>query len=300
MRRPAVYLLGAATVVVWGLNWPIMAEGITTMPPEWLAAFRLAGAAVLVGVIMATRHSVRLPSRHDLPIVLSVGVVGFAVVTTTVFAALRFVPPGRSSIVVYSSTLWTAPMAAIVLSERLTRYRVIGLLCGCTGLVLLLAPWSLDWSDGRTLTGVGLLLFASVMAAAVTVHVRAHSWRGTPLQLMPWLLGVGALPIVILAFAIHGPPHVAWTPSTLAIVAYQIVLASAFAEWGAVTLTRSVPAISATLILMAVPVVGLLSSIAFVDESASAADLISLVLVLGGVALGVLSDRRSGPPIPLG
>jgi drug/metabolite transporter (DMT)-like permease len=300
MRRPAVYLLGAATVVVWGLNWPIMAEGITRMPPEWLAAFRLAGAAVLMGVIMATRHTVRLPSRHDLPIVLSVGVVGFAVVTTTVFAALRFVPPGRSSIVVYSSTLWTAPMAAIVLSERLTRYRVIGLLCGCTGLVLLLAPWSLDWSDGRTLTGVGLLLFASVMAAAVTVHVRAHSWRGTPLQLMPWLLGVGALPIVILAFAIHGPPHVAWTPSTLAIVTYQIVLASAFAEWGAVTLTRSVPAISATLILMAVPVVGLLSSIAFVDESASAADLISLVLVLGGVALGVLSDRRSGPPIPLG
>ena len=81
-------------------------------------------------------------------------------------------------------------------------------------------------------------------------------------------------------------------------MAYQIALASAFAVWGAITLTRSVPAISATLILMAVPVVGLLSSIAFFDESASIAVLISLVLVLGGVAFGLRSDRRAAATIP--
>ena len=50
---------------------------------------------------------------------------------------------------------------------------------------------------------------------------------------------------------------------------------------------------SAGLILMATPVVGLVSSIVLVDESASVAVAVSLVLVLGGVALGLRSDRSS-------
>jgi len=298
MRTPAVYLLGAATVIVLGANWPIMARGVTLMPAEWLAALRLGGAAVLVAAIMAARGGIRRPRRHDLPILFSVGAIRLAVVTTSVFAALRFVPPGRSSILVYASTLWAAPMAAIVLHERLTTLRMVGLALGCTGLVLLLEPWSLDWSDSRTVAGFGLLLFASIMSAATTVHVRAHSWRGTPLELMPWQLGVAALPITVLALALHGLPEVEWTLSTVGIVAYQITLASAFAVWGAITLMRSVPAISANLILMAVPVVGLLSSIVFVDESASTAVALSLALVLGGVGLGLLSDRRSTVVVP--
>jgi drug/metabolite transporter (DMT)-like permease len=298
MRTPAVYLLGAATVIVLGANWPIMARGVTVMPAEWLAALRLAGAAVLVAAVTAARRGIRQPSRHDLPILLSVGAIRLAVVTTSVFVALRFVPPGRSSILVYASTLWAAPIAAIVLHERLTALRLVGLALGCTGLLILLEPWSLDWSDGRTLTGFGLLLFASITSAATTVHVRAHSWRSTPLELMPWQLGVAALPITALAFALHGLPRVEWTASTVAIVAYQVCLASAFAVWGAITLMRSVPAISANLILMAVPVVGLLSSIVFVDEAASIAVAISLALVLAGVGLGLLSDRRGAVVVP--
>ncbi len=242
---------------------------------------------------MVARRGIRRPTRHDLPILLTVGVGQLAIVTTIVFVALRFVPPGRSAILVYASTLWTFPLAALVLHERLTAARIAGLALGCTGLALLLEPWSTDWSDGRTLLGFGLLLLASILNAATTVHVRAHRWRGTPLELMPWLLGVAAAPIIVLAFALHGPPHVEWTLSTTGIVAYEIVLVSGFAVWGLITLARSVPAMSAGLILMATPVVGLVSSIVLVDESASVAVAVSLVLVLGGVALGLRSDRSS-------
>ncbi|MEO8424365.1 MAG: DMT family transporter [Actinomycetota bacterium] len=293
MRTPHVYLLGAAIVLVLGVNWPIMGRGVTLMPAEWLAAFRLGGATVLVTVFMAFRRRIRRPTRHDLPILFTVGVVQLAVVTTVVFAALRYVPPGRSAILVYASTLWTFPLAAIVLHERLTTSRVVGLALGCSGLVLLLEPWSADWSDGRTIAGFGLLLLGSILNAATTVHIRAHSWRGSALELMPWLLGIAALPITLLAFALHGPPHVRWTLSTAGIVVYEIALASAFAVWGSITLARSVPAISTSLILMAVPVVGLLSSIVLVGESATIAVAISLALVLGGVGLGLRTDRST-------
>jgi drug/metabolite transporter (DMT)-like permease len=299
MRRPAVYVLAATTVTVLGLNWPIMSNGVDVMPAMWLGAFRMAGAAVLVAAIMAARGALRRPSRRDLPILLTVGLLRLALVTGAVFAALRFVPPGRSSILVWTSALWTAPMAALVLHERLTALRLGGLALGCAGIVLLLEPWSLDWSDGDVLTGLGLLLLAAVASSATTVHVRAHRWRATPLELMPWQFAIAAGPLILIAFAVDGAPSVDWTLPAAGIVTYQVALASAFGVWGGLTLMRSMPAISANLTLMAIPVVGLGSSILLVDEPATVSVLVSLALVLSGVALGLLSDRRAVDEVPL-
>lgn len=298
LRRPAVYWVAAATVIVLGLNWPIMAVGVEEIPALWLAALRMVGAAAFVTALMASRGTLRRPTRQDLPILLSVGLARIGFVTAGVFVALRFVPPGRSSILAYTASLWVAPMAALVLHERLTRLLLAGLAIGGTGLVLLLEPWSLDWSDGRVLAGLGLLVLAAIVSAATTVHVRAHRWHATPLELLPWQFAVAALPILVLAWAFDGAPSFPWSAGLGLIVAYQFVMASAFGEWGALTVMRSLPAITSSLAFMAVPAVGLAASIAFVDESASVTTVLSLALVLAGVVLGLLSDRRVLDAVP--
>jgi drug/metabolite transporter (DMT)-like permease len=298
MRRPAVYLLAATTVAVLGLNWPIMANGVDLIPPLWIAAFRMAGAAIVVGAVMLPR-GVGAPPREDRPILWSVGLVRLSLVTALVFSALAFVPPGRSSILVYTASLWTVPIAVVFLHERLTRLRIAGLALGSVGVALLLEPWTLDWSDTRLLAGLGMLLVAAIANAATTVHIRAHRWAGTPLQLMPWQLAIAAIPIAAIAIAVEGVPEVRWTVDAVAIVAYQVFLASAFGFWGLVTVSRSLPAITTNLTMMAVPVVGLLSSVPLADERLTVAVVASLVLILAGVALGIASDRRRAePPLP--
>lgn len=57
-----------------------------------------------------------------------------------------------------------------------------------------------------------------------------------------------------------------WTAATVAVVGYQILLASAFGFWGLLTISRSLPAITTNLTLMAVPVVGLASSVPLANE----------------------------------
>jgi drug/metabolite transporter (DMT)-like permease len=81
-------------------------------------------------------------------------------------------------------------------------------------------------------------------------------------------------------------------------VAYQIALGSAFGFWGLLTISRSLPAITANLLLMAVPVVGLLSSVVLVDEPLTPTVVCSLALVLTGVGLGIASDRRVVTAMP--
>jgi drug/metabolite transporter (DMT)-like permease len=297
LRRPAVYLLAAATVTVLGLNWPIMSAGVDLVPPLWLAAFRMGGAALVVAAGMATRGVPRPPAA-DRPILWSVGLARLALVTALVFSALEFVPPGRSSILVYTASLWTVPLAVVFLHERLTSLRVAGLALGSAGVVLLIEPWALDWSDRDLLIGLGMLLVAAIANASTTVHIRAHRWAGTPFELMPWQFAVAAVPILVLAVALEGAPQIRWTAATVGVVAYQIFLGSAFGFWGLLTISRSLPAITTNLTLMAVPVVGLLSSIPIANESLSPAVTISLVLVLAGVGLGLYSDRRTSDPLP--
>jgi drug/metabolite transporter (DMT)-like permease len=292
-----VYVLAAATVTVLGLNWPIMSAGVDLVPALWLAAFRMGGAALVVAAAMATRGVPR-PQQADRPILWSVGLARLALVTALVFSALEFVPPGRSSILVYTASLWTVPLAVVFLHERLTSHRVAGLALGSLGVVLLVEPWSVDWGDTDLLIGLGMLLVAAVANAASTVHIRAHRWAGTPFELMPWQLAVAAVPITILAAAIEGVPEIRWTTATIAVVAYQILLGSAFGFWGLLTISRSLPAITTNLTLMAVPVVGLASSIAIANERLTPAVTVSLVLILAGVGLGVLSDRRRRDPLP--
>jgi drug/metabolite transporter (DMT)-like permease len=298
MRRPAVYVLAAATVTVLGLNWPIMSAGVDLVPPLWLASFRMAGAAAVIAIGLATKGELRRPDRADRPILLSVGLGRLGLVTALVFVALSWVPPGRSSIVVYTSALWTAPLAMVFLHERLTGLRVIGVSAGVLGIVLLLEPWTLDWGDTQLLLGLGMLLTAAVVNAASTVHIRGHRWNATPLELMPWQLALAAAPITLLALMGEGMPDVGWSPDTIGIVAYQIALGSAFGFWGLLTISRSLPAITANLLLMAVPVVGLLSSVVLVDEPLTPTVVCSLALVLTGVGLGIASDRRVVTAMP--
>ena len=294
MRRPAVYALAAATVLALGANWPIMAVGIERMPPLWLSAWRISGAAVVMTCILAARGRLRVPDPHDRPIWLSVGLVQLAFVTAVVFVALRYVPPGRSAIIVWTTPLWAAPLARIFLRERLTDLRVAGIVVGALGLAVLIQPWSLDLGDEDILLGTALLLVGAVGNAATGVHVRGHRWVGSPMELMPWQLAIAAVPTIVLALLVDGPPQGRWSIGTVAIVAYQIVMGSVFGLWGILTIGRSLPAISANLSVMAVPVVGLLTSVLFVDEALTAGVIAGLVLVLLGVALGLLSDRVRG------
>lgn len=293
LRAGAVYPLIGVIVLILGMNWPFMAIGLRSISAVWMVAFRLIGAAVTLIVITAATGRLARPTRADYPIVLSVAVFRLSIVFMLVFMALEIVPPGRSSILIWTSSLWTVPIAAAFLGERMSRLRWAGLVAGVVGILFVFEPTRLDWGDSRVLLGHGMLILAAVVTASVTVHIRAHTWVATPLGLLPWQMLVAALPITFLAFVVEGWPTIEWTGQLVAIVVYQGVAASGIAIWGQMTILRAHPAISTSLALMAVPVVGLTSSALIVGESLTVGVVIGLVLVLGGVAVNRIADART-------
>ena len=124
------------------------------MPAAWLAAFRLGGAAARGRGRHGHPQGSGVPTRHDRPDPVHGRPRSLAVVTDARVRRPQFVPPGRSSILVYASSLWTVPTAAIVparaahdLPRRSDSRSDARRSCSCS------SRGPLDWSDGRTVAG---------------------------------------------------------------------------------------------------------------------------------------------------
>lgn len=293
LSRPVIYALLGLVVLILGLNWPVMATGVKTVAPIWMGALRIGTATLFMVAVAVARGTMSPPPRRDLPIVVSMALFRLAAVTVLVFSALELVSAGRSSVVVWTSSLWTVPIAAIFLGERMTRARWLGLSLGIVGVLALFEPWGFDWSDSGVAIGHALLVLAAITNAATAVHIRAHRWTIAPLDSMPWQLTAATTILVILGFAVEGPPVIDWTPQLVLVVLYQGLLATGIAFWVQLVILRNLSAVSTNLTLMAVPVVGVVSSALILDEDVTTSLLLGLILVILGVAVNLLSDRAS-------
>jgi drug/metabolite transporter (DMT)-like permease len=284
------YLLLAGTVLVLGFNWPLLAIGLRDISPLWLVSLRLTTATVIIVTLTLVTGRFQRATRPDAPVVASIAFGRLIAVTVLVFIALTLVPPGRSSVLVWTASLWTVPMAVRFLGEPMTGRRWAGLAVGITGIVLLVEPWGAGL-DASTVLGYALLLLAAIANAGTAVHARGHTWTATPFGLLPWQLVLASVPVTLFALLTEGVPQIDWSPGLVGIVLYQGALATGFAMWAQLTVLRNMPAVPTNLSLMMVPVVGLVSSVIVVDEQVTTVAIVGAVLIGAGVFSGSGVDR---------
>jgi drug/metabolite transporter (DMT)-like permease len=291
-QRTAWLLLGAV-IIFWGINWPVMKYGLRYLPPLAFADLRLLLGGVVLAIVAALRHELRWPHREDWPLVWGVGLLQMAAFMGLTNLGLQYVPAGRSAILAYTTPLWVTPLAVLWLDERLTRLRLIGLLLGLGGVAALFNPFAFDWHNPKVLLGNGLLLFAALLWAILIVQVRGHRWRGSPLSLAPWQMLVAALTLMpfVLFFEDLGMLH--WSAPLGWVLLYNGPIATAFCFWAMISVTRALPAITTSLSMLSVPLVGYAAAVLTLGEVISLSDSTGFALILGGLACASLSDWRN-------
>jgi len=293
-RRAAAYPLLLLLVIVWGTNWPIVKLGLHDISPLWLGAARLALGAVALFALVALRGQLHLPRCGDLPMIADVGLGQMCAFMLVLNIAVQYVPAGRAAILAYTTPLWVAPGAVLLLGERMTPRMAAGLLLGLAGVVVLFNPAAMDWDDRQVVIGNALLMLAALIWAALILHVRVHRWVSGPLELAPWQALTALVPTTIVALLFEDFGQIAWTGRVIGVIAYNGLLATAFGVWAMVWVSRALPAISSSLGFLGAPVVGYLAAAWLLDEPITTTLTIGLALIAGGVFL-VLSAGASGP-----
>ncbi|MFZ1096230.1 MAG: DMT family transporter [Xanthobacteraceae bacterium] len=282
----AILLLGAVAVG-WGTAWPVIKAILQDVPPLWTLLLRsLVGTATLFTISIG-RRSLTLPERGDIAVVLNVSLLHMVAFAVLVSVGLQFVPAGRSIVLGYTTPLWVSAGARIFLSEALTRARIAGIGLGLFGLAVLFNPFSFPWHDHAALTGNLLVLLGSFCWAASILHVRAHRWVSSPFELVPWQVLLATCTLAPLALLFEGVPRIEWSARLLALLVYGGTAGIALPYWAMQIVNKNLPAITTSLALLVVPVVGVACSALALGEPITAGLIVAMLLIICGIAVGM-------------
>ncbi|MDR3362417.1 MAG: DMT family transporter [Desulfovibrio sp.] len=292
MSRRAAILLFSIVILAWGMNWTVVKLIVLEVPPLWSAVLRTGIAAVTVFVVQCATGQFVIPKRHDVNIVLVIGVINMAVAPALMAAGLQFMPAGRSIVLGYTTPLWVAPGAWFFLHEKLPRRRLVGIIIGMCGVVVLCNPLALYQGNSDVLIGTALLLLNAFSWAVGILCIRAYVWLSTPFQLLFWQTLLGTLLLLLPALAVEGVPSFTLTPSLALLLAYSGIPATALAVWAMTVINSCLPAATTSLSVLATPVVGIFSAVIFLGESVDMPLVVATGLILGGIALGTIPARK--------
>ena len=275
-------------VLIWAVSWPVIKIGVGQVSPIWYGFLRYGIAALILFAVVAARQELALPPRSDLSLVVVSGALQMATYSALTGLALTILPPGRASVLAFSTPVLVAPLAAWRLGERVSPKIAAGVMIGCAGIVIIASP---SFAVGGTQALAYAMLMGAAAAWAITiVTVRGHRFKSSALALAPWQMLIAAALLLPVAISVEGLPK-PFTLVSAATLAYVAPVATAFAYWAVVEAGRRFAASTMSMALLATPSVGLLISAWALDEPVNASLLAGVVLTATGIRLTIANTR---------
>jgi drug/metabolite transporter (DMT)-like permease len=291
--RQRAYVQLALNIVLFGLSWPIIKIGLEAASPLWFAAARATLSATVAFVLLAALGRLKWPTRGDWPIVVSVGAFQLASFFALTNLGMQSLPPGRSSVLAYTASLWVVPLSLLI-GERVGWRAFIGVLIGVAGIAALADPMRFDWSDRAVIWAHVWLLLSGFTWAIAMVHIRHHKWQREPLDALPWQMAVAALLLWIVTPVIEPVGYLNCGMKELWIgLIYIGAFAGPIATWAAVSINRALPPVLASMALLGVPLLSIASSVVLVNEPITWPLMVGTALIIAGIAIVIWDRNRS-------
>jgi drug/metabolite transporter (DMT)-like permease len=290
----AAYIQLGLNIVLFGLSWPIIKIGLQAASPIWFAAARATLSATVAFALLACLGRVKLPPRADWPIMLSIGVLQLACFFAFSNLGMQSLPPGRSSVLAYTASLWVVPLSLLI-GEKVGWRAFAGVLLGVAGIVVLADPPRFDWHDKGVIWGHVWLLLSGFTWAIAIVHIRHHRWRTAPLDALPWQMTVASVVLWIVAPLLEPNGHLDVDAKELWIgLIYIGAFAGPIATWAAVSVNRALPPVVGSMAMLGVPLLSIASSVVLVNEPITLPLAIGTALVIAGIAVVILEKSKPG------
>jgi drug/metabolite transporter (DMT)-like permease len=290
-RRGAV-LAFSLLVFFWGSVWGAIKIGLEYAPPVLFAGTRMliCGAVLtLAALVWGGRANV----RDGWPVYLLLAFFNVALFYGLQTLAVLFMPSGTAAVVVYLQPVLVGFLSYPVLGEALSAAKIVGLLLGFSGVVVVSAGSLSGASSLGTPLGVALGVASAISWALGTVYFKRYAGRLPVLWAVggPFLLG--GVCITGLGLALEDPAGITWTGTFVAALLYASLVGTAIAWVLWLGLIRADEASRVSAYVFFVPLVAVVLGALFLGERVGPSLLVGAALVVSGI---YLVNRRGERP----
>ncbi|WP_046383059.1 EamA family transporter [Pseudomonas veronii] len=282
-------VLAVLVTLVWGVNFPLTKLGLRAIDPFVLTGIRFALAALPL-VFFIKRPAVRFHYVAAYGLIFGLGMWG-----VINYGIQVGVSPGIASLIIQLSVFFSMGWGYVLFQEKIRRAQVLGAVLAVTGLAGIIATQHGD----HALLGILLIVFSALAWSVGNVIIKQSGVKEI-FSFMVWASLFPPIPLWLMAWWLHGSAAFASVGANLDLTAvgsilFQVYLATHFAYWGWNSLLKAYPVSTVAPLSLLIPVFGMTSSMLIIGERISTPNLLSIALIITGLAVGLYRTPASAP-----
>ncbi len=279
--------------VIWGTSFLWIKIAVEDIGPFYLVLLRIGIALLLVTAYLLFSRTRIQWSWRKVGIFAFIGFFNMALPFVLISWAETIIPSGLASILNSAVPLFTLLFAIFFLpEERPTWQRVVGILIGFAGVVILMSGNTTQNSGASSIPGIVAMLIAAASYGAAVVFARkfAKYLRSEEQSFGQLIMGFAFISIA--TAAVEPSIRLPSTPLPWIAVVWLGLLGSGVATLLYYSLLNSVGAMKATLVSYVFPIVAVILGVIFLKERPNWQMLLGAVLILGGVVWVNVTSQR--------
>ena len=270
-------------ILFWSSAFGAIKVSLEYAPPILFAGMR----TLLCGLVVALAALVwggRANLRRDWPIYLLLAVLNVVLFMGLQTFTILYMPSGSAAVVIYLQPILVGLASYLVLSEQLSAAKIVGLVLGFSGVVVVSAG-SLSGSSLGTPLGVAFGLGSALSWTLGTVYFKWYGERLSTLWAVAVPFLVGGVVLTGLGLVLEPLSGISWTVTYAASFLYTALVGTALAWMLWLGLVKAGEASRVSAYVFFVPLASVLLGAVFLGETLSPWLLAGAALVICGIYL---------------
>lgn len=279
-------------ILFWSSAFGAIKVSLEYAPPILFAGMR----TLLCGLVVALAALVwggRANLRRDWPIYLLLAVLNVVLFMGLQTFTILYMPSGSAAVVIYLQPILVGLASYLVLSEQLSAAKVVGLVLGFSGVVVVSAG-SLSGSSLGTPLGVAFGLGSALSWTLGTVYFKWYGERLSTLWAVAVPFSAGGVVLTGLGLVLEPLSGISWTVTYAASFLYTALVGTALAWMLWLRLVKAGEASRVSAYVFFVPLASVLLGAIFLSETLSPWLLAGAALVICGIYL--VNKQPTGGP----
>ncbi len=281
--------------VIFGLGVPVSKALLDNwVTPLGYMASRCVGATIIFWIVACFMPKEKV-ERRDLLTMLAGGLLGFVISQTLTAEALKYTTPVYFSLVAALTPVSVMILAAIFLKESITGLKIVGVVMGIAGALLMLFT---SWTSGtgsNDLLGISLAVLSVLTWAVYLIITRKISAKYSAVTQMKYFFLISMIVIVPIALCTQPSQPLyssEWEWSGVLEMAFIVLFATGLGYFLIPYAMKYLKATTVSIYTNIQPVVASLVAIAIGQDLLTWDKPLAAILVLLGAYIVTMPDKK--------